>query len=440
VSGSENELFFTQNRKGSRMDVELTFFANQLYTGLLYGAILRQLTSGTFEISSGSGYFVNFNNSYTEHNAPIITQIEWPNLVGDVSPYTASYDLTYIALGSASNIVYSPGTPFTDGGCDCDIPVGVVIHQMHTGISAVKTVASPAYGWKQRSSIFTRAFGPLKISGFAMAQSGSSTGSITIGAGTAFADGVNYPIDSNNPSYITDVGTNVCKIFRYRQSGSSWVYDTNNGVGYGAIDPTKYSNNGVLTTVPAGNFSIQRVYWFPNSPVKAIFVYYGNAQYNTIAIAESNLDIEAFTESPVTSTNSVYIGALILRANADFNTAASFAILPAGLFRNAGAGGSGGTAVTLALNGLSDVSITNLAHKDILRYDSSSAHWINAPSASLATSASYALSASYSVSSSYVSHVSIGAASGSAGGTYTSAEQNLINQMRQALIALGALS
>ncbi len=44
-----------------------------------------------------------------------------------------------------------------------------------------------------------------------------------------FADGANYPTDPNNPSYVTDPGTNVSKIFRYRQSGSSFVYDTNAG-------------------------------------------------------------------------------------------------------------------------------------------------------------------------------------------------------------------
>ena len=70
-------------------------------------------------------------------------------------------------------------------------------------------------------------------------------------------------------------------IYRYYQSGSSWVYLTNAGAGYTTIDPEQYSNNGTLSGVANNSWSIQRVFWFPNSVTKAIVVYYGNTVYTT---------------------------------------------------------------------------------------------------------------------------------------------------------------
>ncbi len=218
-----------------------------------------------------------------------------------------------------------------------------------------------AYGWKQRSNVFISAFGPLKLSGFTLAPSGSSTGSLIIGSGTAFADGQNYTVDPDNPSYIIDSGTNVSKIFRYYQSGSTWVYQTNAGAGFGAIDPANYSNNGTLTGVGAGNWSIQRVFWFPNSVTKAIVVYYGNNIYATEADAIANLSIESFVEAPNTAANAVYVGSIVISGNGVFTNTSTFTILPGGLFRQVGGSGGGGSVVTQTLAGFPGAPVINLS-------------------------------------------------------------------------------
>ena len=125
-----------------------------------------------------------------------------------------------------------------------EINIGVVLFQNQSTINGVKTQPSLAYGFEQNQNIFNRAFGPLKLSGYTLAPSGSSTGSLIVASGTAYSPGSNYPVDPNNPSYAQDSGTNISKIFRYHQSGSTWVYNTNAGAGFTSIDPTQYSNNG----------------------------------------------------------------------------------------------------------------------------------------------------------------------------------------------------
>jgi len=413
VSGSTNDLHFSQNGNGFNNVTRLRWLESNLYTGLLNGGLITSQSSTVYQISSGSGIIVNLNASLTGNPYPTVEYVNWSNLSASIAPTSASYDQTFIGVQSGGTI-YAQGTPFVAGQFDTLIPIGVVLHQNHSTINGVKTQPSLAYGFKQRSNIFTRAFGPLKLSGFTVAPSGSSTGSLVIGSGTAYQDGANYPIDPNNPSYVTDAGTSVSKIFRYYQSGSQWVYNTNNGAGYPTIDPVNYSNNGTLNTVGNSNYSIQRVYWYPNSTTKAIVVYYGNAIYGTLADAVSNLNIESFSEAPNTAANAIYLGAYAIKGgtNTTLQNTNHFTWLAGGLFRGVSGAGGGGSTVTTTLFGLSDVSLSGPLDHQPLAYDTTAGKWTNQSniSASISgnaltsTTASYAqtaLSASYTTTSSF---------------------------------------
>ena len=408
VSGSTNDLYFSQNGNGYSNTTRLRWLEGNLYTGLLNGGLITTQSSTVYQVSSGSGVIINLNASFADNPYPTIQYLNWPNLSASIAPLSASYDQTFVAIDNTSNI-FTQGTPYDDGQFNTTIPIGVVVHQNRSTINGTQTFASLAYGWKQRSSDFIRAFGPLKLSGFTLSASGSSTGSLVVASGTAWSDGRNYTIDPNNPSYITDAGTTVSKIFRYRQSGSAaWVYDTNGGAGYPTIDPTQYSNNGVLTAVSGSGinrgWTIQRVYWFPNSATKGIYVYYGNAQYATDLDAIANINIEPFIEAPNTAAQALYLGSLILRNNASFTDSTSYRIIPGGLFRSVGGSGGGGSVVTQTLSGLSDVAISGPTDHQPLAYDTTAAKWTNQSSisASLKGNADTATTASYAVTASFV--------------------------------------
>jgi hypothetical protein len=396
VSGSTSDLYFSQNSNGYNNVTRLRWLEGNLYTGLLHGGLITTASSTVYRVSSGSGIIVDLNASLNNDPYPVIQFLQWGNLSASIAPLTASYQQAFVSIASTGNI-YQQGTPYASGQYDTVINVGVVLFQNGSTINGVKTQPSLAYGFEQQQNIFNRAFGPLKLSGYTLAASGSSTGSLIVASGTAYSPGANYPIDPNNPSYATDNGTNVSKIFRYRQSGSTWVYDTNAGLGYGAIDPTRYSNNGVLTAVPGGGsnreFSIQRVFYFPNSVAKAIVVYYGNATYASLTDATANIAFEQFVEAPNTAANAIYLGAIIVRNNANFTVTDSYAIQAGGLFRSVGGSGGGGSIVTQTLSGLSDVSISGPIDGEILIYNGTSQKWENEPNT--AVSSSYAVTASY---------------------------------------------
>jgi hypothetical protein len=418
VSGSTNDLYFSQNGSGYNNVTRLRWLEGNLYTGLLNGGLITAATgSTTYQISSGSGIIVNLNASLTDNPYPVVQYLNWGNLTGSISAFTSSYQQVFVGIDSTNNI-FAQGTPFSNGQFDTVINIGGVFFQNGSTINAVKTQPSVAYGFEQQQNLFNRAFGPLKLSGYTLAPSGSSTGGLIVGSGTAYAPGSNYAIDPNEPSYTVDSGTSVSKIYRYHQSGSTWVYDTNGGVGYSTIDATKYSNNGVLTEVPGGagaDWSIQRVFWFPNSVVKAIIVYYGNAIYNTEPEARANIEFEPFVEAPNTAANAVYLGAIIVRSNFNNWTQTDrFTIYPGGLFRQVGGSGGGGSVVTQTLSGLSDVTISGQTSGQALVWDSTAAKWENksfisasiSGNAATATTASYASTASYVLNAISASHAS----------------------------------
>ena len=403
VSGSTQDLYFSQNGSGYNNVTRLRWLEGNLYTGLLHGGLITTQSSTVYQISSGSGIIVNLNASLVDDPYPTIQFLEWGNLSASIAPLTASYQQAFVGIDATKNI-FAQGTPFSNGQFDSIINIGGVFFQNQSTINGIKTQPSVAYGFEQQQNTFNRAFGPLKLSGYTLAPSASSTGSLIVASGTAYAPGSNYIVDPNEPYYAVDNGTNVSKIFRYRQSGSTWVYDTNAGAGYTTINPGQYSNNGVLTTVQPNDWSIQRVFWFPNSVIKAIVVYYGNQSYSTKADAIANISIESFVEAPNTSANAIYLGAIIIRGNGVLTVPADFTIVPGGLFRQVGGSGGGGSIITQTLSGLSDVLISGLTDGQALVYDHTAAKWKNSSTltANLTGNASTATSASYAATASYV--------------------------------------
>jgi len=410
VSGSTQDLYFSQNTKGYNNLTRLRWLEGNLYTGLLSGGLITTQSSTVYQITSGSGIIVSLNASLSTDPYPTVKYLNWPNLSQSIAPLSASYDQAFVGVDNTGNI-FQQGAPFVGDQFNTLINVGIVLFQNNSTINGVKTQPTVAYGPQQSQNVFNRAFGALKLSGFTVAVSGSSTGSVILGSGTAYAPGANYSVDPNISYYSTDAGTNTSKFFRYYESGSGvnpFNYQTNGGNGYPNLDPVYYNNSGVLATVGTSNYSIQRLFWYPNSTTKAIVAYYGNAIYGTMAEAIANLNIERFVEAPNTSANAIYLGAYAIRGgtNTTLQNPAHFTWIPAGLFRTVGGSGGGGSVITQTLAGLSDVAISGPINHQLLAYDSTSAKWTNqstitatlignASTSTTAVTASYALTASY---------------------------------------------
>lgn len=374
VSGSTNDLYFSQNGSGYANTTRLRWLEGNLYTGLLHGGVISaSVGSTTFTITSGSGIIVSLNASTGSDPYPTIKYVNWGNLTNIPPSFLTTKIQTFVGIDSEGTVIQRT-EPWTDGLYNTSLQIGTVLHQNKSTINATITYPNMAYGYKQRTYDFVKAFGPLKLSGYELLTSG--TLGLTVGTGTAFSDGRNYQNDPNSPAFINDPGTTVSKIFRYYQSGSEFVQDTNNGIGYTVIDPSKYVDiNGVLQNVGNNDFSNQRVFWYPNSATKGIVVYYGTATYADRDSAILNAQYERFSEVENTKQNAVYLGTIVIKGNGVFTSANDYRILPSGIFRSV-TGGGGTTINVTALSNLSDVAVSSISAGDLLVYGNGS-QWNN---------------------------------------------------------------
>jgi hypothetical protein len=409
VSGSTNDLYFSQNSAGYANTTRLRWLESNLYTGILNGGIITSTPgSTTWNISSGSGIIVSQNASTGSSPYPTVQYVEWGNLTNIPITNSGSAKLTYVGIDSTGTPVQQvvPWGSTDINQFDTQITLGVVLHLSGSVSTGVFSAPQISYGQPQKMDDFTRAFGPLKISGHVLSPSGSSpTLSIKKTGGNAYKEGANYRFNANHPSTTVENDINVSKIYRYYISGSTPVIDTGvANAGYTVINNDQYvdTTTGNLASVGNSNWSIQRVFWIPNSPTNAFIVYYGNAKYSTLLNAVNAKDSEPFTEAPNTATNAIFLGYIVVEGGSgrDLLNAAETTIIPGGLFRSVGGVGSSGTAtVPVSLEGLSDVSAASRTAGDLLYYNGS--QWVNSKS----------LTGNYSITGSFTTNDGISAVS-----------------------------
>lgn len=403
VSGSTNDLYFTQNSGNYLNTVRLRWLEGTLSTGLLHGGVLSSTPgSTTFSVTEGEGLIVTMNASTGSAPYPTTNKVSWPAQTLPIY-YSGSAKITYVGVDATGAIVQQT----TAWGAndinewDSKITLGVVLHLSGSVSSGVFNAPQISYGAQQKSDDFFRAFGPLKISGHTLQVSGSNpTLSIKKSEGRSYREGANYVLNPNHPSTVVEGAINTSKIYRYYLSGSVPIIDTGvSGAGYTAIDNTKYYNTatGLLDTVSGGQYTCQRVFWVPNSPTNAFIVYYGNKKYNSLADAADAQYHEVFTEAPNTALNAIFLGYIAVQGGggASLTDPSAATIIQGGIFRSVGGtGASGTTPISNTLSGLSDVSLTGLSTGDLLVYGSGT-QWNN----SRTLTGNYGISGSLNVQS-----------------------------------------
>ena len=376
VSGSTEDLYFSQNGKGYSNVTRLRWLEGNIYTGILNGGIVSATPGGTtFNVAAGEGIIVTLNASTSSLNDgpfPVITSVKWDDFTGITPDYLTTHDTTWLTIDSSGALVQQTDAP-TNGQFDTHIQVGVVLHPNKTTISLAKTFTVTSYGIGQQTYEFIRTFGGIKVSGHAINPSGSSL-YINRDPGVAFALGRNYVNDPNKPSYVEEDGYNSPNLFKYYKSGSEFVTT----VGTNTIDPNYYNTPDVgtgLSAVPGGQYTIKRFFYFPNSP-DTVGVYYGRQTYNSISTALANLPYEEFEELDNTLNQAIFCGYLIVKGGTtNLSNTSNAKFIQAGTFRNTLSGGGGAT--TSNLNALSDVTIGTPLQGQVLKYDSGVSQWVN---------------------------------------------------------------
>ena len=377
TSGSTNDLYFTQYQGEYTNTTRLRWIESNLSTGVLYGGVLSSTTGSTqFTVTGGEGIIVTQNAFTSSAPYPTIKLVSWPTQTLPIT-YSGSANITYVGVNNVGTIVQQnvPWGSTDINQYDTEIELGIILHLSGSVSNGVFNSPQIGYGHPQQSDDFMRSFGPLKISGHTLQASGSTL-SIVKSGGRAYVAGANYLINPNHPSTVVENSVNVSKIYRSYTSGSTQIFDTGTSTsGYTVLDPTKRVDTatGLLTPVSTNKYSLQRVFWVPNSPRQAFIVYYGNAQYDSLIDAINAKDAEPFVESAYTATNAIFLGWIAIAGGASSLTnPADATIAPAGIFRSIGGIGSTGTTpLSTTLASLSDVSVGSRTAGDLLYYNGS---------------------------------------------------------------------
>jgi hypothetical protein len=352
TSGSTNDLYFTQYQPGTGYTntTRLRWLESVLGTGLLRGGTISTANgTTTFSVLSGSGLIVTQNASITSEPFPTISQISWASVVSQSLTYVSTDQITYITVDSSGAINQSVDPP-TISQKESSIYLGRVLHQFGPTTNGTITEPSISYGLSTSTLAFQRAFGPLRLTGHVLEVSqsaGLGTLGLTKTAGESYVEGRNYTSNPNSPNLVLsadDPALTNCKIFReYTDSAGDPVILTNGGAGYSVIDPSQYNNAGTLAAVGNNEWTNQRVYWYPRSVNRALYVYYGSRKYNTFNEAIDGLVTEPFEEGANTAGSAVFVGAITVKGNETNLSSANAQITQAGLFRAAALGGGGGS-------------------------------------------------------------------------------------------------
>jgi len=350
-----------------------SIYASNLATGLLYGGIIsiNAGNSAHFDITAGRGQIHASGSTYTSGPFPTFHYVDWAGQTGITLTYLATSDTTWIYVDSAGIIQQRP-TYYTDEQLEETIIIGQLVHPSRTFINLARTNPNVAYATDKQYEQFIRSFGPIKVSGHTISPNGANL-KLNRTSGTAFSLGRNWINDTDNPSVVSDGAYTDCIFYRYYRGATAGTFIT--VPNQTAIDPTKYDNGtGTLATVPGGKYTIQRLFYYPNTPT-LLGVYYGRAEYTSLADAAANINFENFTEIENTRTNAIFAGYLLVRSGTtDLSNTSDALILQSGNFRSTT---SGGGSVSLTLDDLTDVIITSPQNYQVLAYVDGVTGWEN---------------------------------------------------------------
>jgi hypothetical protein len=348
-------------------------YASSLATGLLYGGIIsiNSGNSAAFDITAGKGQIHTSGSTFTAVPNPTLQFVTWPAQTGITLQYLATNDTTWIYI-DGTGTVQQRTEYYTDTQLEETIIIGQLIHPSRTFINLARTNPNVAYATDKQYEQFIRSFGPIKISGHTIQPNGANL-KLNRTSGSAFSLGRNWINDTDNPSVVTDAAQTDCIFYRYYRGATAGTFIT--VPNETAIDPTKYDNGtGTLATVPGGKYTIQRLFYYPNTPT-LLGVYYGRAEYTSLADAAANINFENFTEIENTRTNAIFVGYLLIKSGCtDITNTSDALILQAGNFRSTT---SGGGSVSLTLDDLTDVIITSPQNYQVLTYVDGITGWEN---------------------------------------------------------------
>jgi pectin methylesterase-like acyl-CoA thioesterase len=174
-------------------------------------------------------------------------------------------------------------------------------------------------------------------------------------AGNSFRYSALYSSDADSSSSSNDAEQLEIGLYFYHAQNRTYLDFLS------LVDPDNYDNAGIVTSVPSGNYTIQRMYFFPGSGITLMT--YGQALYDSMNDAELNVNLEEVVIEEGLVGGGILRGWLIVKSSTtDLSNLSNAKIVTSTGFSGSSAGGSAESDPifsTSAANGISSADITN---------------------------------------------------------------------------------
>ncbi len=318
-------------------------------TGLLSGGVVTLNTVTSVDISAGSGQVTD----YTDPTNVVFKTVSWPAQTNVAITTLATDGLTEIGFDVNAAIVQFKAENEPANNSKINIIVGFVAHSSGS-ISVVGTTPGLlAYGGKTNfNDFFTNVIGPANVTGNIYGPNGVNL-SLDVQGGIAYMQSANFRTDFVNPDLVTFASGSVITFARsFRQA------DPVNAIQVDAIttlvDPTRFDDgSGTLQTVPATEWTVQRIYTTRNGLHAVAF---GQETFTTQADAVIGIGNTVQEKEP--QPDALLRGFLVVIQSAtDLSNAAQAEFRDATSFRIGGQAGATGGAPGVTTPGAPDTSI-----------------------------------------------------------------------------------
>ena len=327
-----------------------------LTTGLITGGglTINATNSSILDVEAGTGLIAD----YSDPANPVVTEVSWsaseefPNIAGQRSKWVGVQDVG----GGVGDIVFA--TSFTQAQKRTTIILGRVWGDGTDAMTGRGEYATSIYGKAEALEDLTYTLGSLNKEGNVFSANANEGLRLDRSAGEAFRWASAHGSTPESPHYRVDSASINISTYNYHvQNSTSVTVETE-------IDPDNYDLNGVKTAVPAGNFTVQRIYYFAGS--KTVHVTYGQALYDNLQDATTGISDESVTLNSDILEGSMLRAFLVVRAGTTnlSNTTNTSIVAYTGF--STGTGGGGGATVEAdpifaasAAYGIAAADITN---------------------------------------------------------------------------------
>ena len=279
-----------------------------LATGIISGCVVTMNADTTkYDISSG----ILAIEDWTNPLEPRLKRLSYTGVTGQTPPNPTTSSFTLIFLEESSTEGIAQLDEEEDGGAGTSsttrrskVALSALIHAAGDGvISNISTDKQIGYEMWQ-ANLDMNAIRPAVNTGNVLSANGTNL-NIDRASGNTSKPFFNSANNPQSPTSIINIADTSFNFIYQRQPGVTFLQFGN------TVDPDNYDNAGTLTAVPNNNWTIQRVYFFGQTPSTAIM--YGQNLYSTKSGAQLAIEAENFIV-PSNTAAAVWIATLVVKS------------------------------------------------------------------------------------------------------------------------------